>query len=78
MRRNDTFEKLEKIFKDVLGKNTNIALNTIPMELENWDSLNNLFLLTEIQKHFKITFSLKEIAEIKTIEDIVNLIEGKN
>ena len=45
--------------------------------LENWDSLGHLKLLSEIENKFKIKFSNKEIPEITDEKKILSLLINK-
>lgn len=42
-----------------------------------WDSLNNLMLLTEIEKQYTIKFTASEITKINSIKDIETILKGK-
>ena len=41
-----------------------------PENLESWDSFNGLVLLDELENSFNVKFSLEEIIDVKTVEDI--------
>ena len=57
----------------------------IPKEITNleygnfksWDSLAHLNLLLTIEKKFKIKFTLKEMYELRSVKEIIKLIEKK-
>ena len=42
-----------------------------------WDSLNHLMLLTEVEKEFKFKFKASEITKIKSIRNIENILKEK-
>ena len=42
-----------------------------------WDSLNNLMLLTEIEKDYKTKFTASEITKIKSLRDIETILKAK-
>jgi acyl carrier protein len=70
--------KINQIIKlvmeiDVSSMNSSTKLNTI----SEWDSFNNLMLISKLQDEFKIEFTAVEIEEAQTIEAIFNLIEKK-
>lgn len=75
-------KKVLSCFKKVF-KNFKIPkdINKIKMEnIKQWDSLGHINLLLEIEKKFKIKFSMKEISELKNMKKIVatlNKIEKK-
>ena len=42
-----------------------------------WDSLNNLTLLTDIEKELKVKFSARDITNIKSLKDIEIILKAK-
>ena len=64
-------QKLYEIISNVM----NISIDMLndqsgPKNIKNWDSFNGLVLVDEIENKFNVKFSLEEIIDIKTIEDI--------
>ncbi len=41
-----------------------------PENIESWDSFNGLVLIDELESSFDVKFSLEEIMDVKTVEDI--------
>jgi len=71
--------KLETIFIRVFKKeNLKITPATSAENINNWDSLNHVLLLNEIEKEFNIQFELEELLNFKTVEDILKSIASKN
>lgn len=69
-------EKLNSIIAKVLGiKETEIKDETSPADVENWDSFNNLVLVSEIEKEFKIKLTMDEVASIKSVKDIKEILK---
>jgi acyl carrier protein len=69
---------LQEIFAeifDVDGKN--ITRATSAKDVENWDSVAHVMLLTSIEKKFAIRFTSHEIATFKSIGDLIDTIERK-
>ena len=68
----------EEIFRDIL-KNENIALTpaTTAKDVEGWDSLTNMRLITAIEKHYNIRFGLREILKFKHVGDLCASIQAK-
>ena len=63
---------IKKRFK-VKKKNTLLSMNN----LENWDSLGHLKLLSEVEQQFKIKFSNKQIPVITDEKKILSLLINK-
>ena len=69
MKKDIVKKKLIKIIKErfKVKKKRLLSMNN----LENWDSLGHLKLLSEIEKKFKIKFSNKEIPVITDEKNII-------
>lgn len=46
-------------------------------DVENWDSLNHVYLIVEIEKAFGIKFTLAEVQSLKNVGGLVRLIADK-
>ena len=71
-------KELDTIFRDIL-KNDNITLNreTTAKDVDGWDSLTNMRLITAIEKHYDIRFGLSEILKFKNVGDLCASIQAK-
>ena len=62
---------LFKIFAKVFGLMDNsINMSTSQENLENWDSLNHILLIVEIEKKFDIKFKVGKIGELNSVKKI--------
>ena len=71
----DTTELLEilnGIFRKVL-KRDDITLT----DVDGWDSLTNMVLITEIENKFGVRFSFREIVKLKNVGDLCHTIKNK-
>jgi acyl carrier protein len=70
--------ELELIFREVL-KRDNITLtnNTTAQDVEGWDSLTNMQLISKIEKRFNVRFTFRDIMKLKNVGDICNAILTK-
>ena len=60
----------------VLGVNPiTIANSTKPEDIDSWDSFNGLVLVTELEKNFKVKFSLEEVVSVKNVGDIKKILK---
>lgn len=71
-------DTLKNIFAAVLG----VPLSSItpalsPENCSEWDSLNAIILITEIEKAFNITFTYDEAMAVKNFGEAVELIGSK-
>ena len=78
METEEILRELDTIFRDIL-KNENIALTpaTTAKDVEGWDSLTNMRLITAIEKHYNIRFGLREILKFKHEGDLCASIQAK-
>ncbi|MBQ9312824.1 MAG: acyl carrier protein [Bacteroidales bacterium] len=79
MERQDIFEKLNVIFKEVLDLEESPILTDASSsnDFEEWDSLAQIQLIVAIEKEFNIKFTAKEIMLWKTVGEMVNSIQPK-
>ena len=50
---------------------------TCAKDIADWDSLAQIILLSEIQKRFKISFTVQEIAKLQNVGEMADLIIEK-
>ena len=71
-------EELIKIMAKNLNLNeSDINEGTLREDISEWDSMNHLILMTKIEKHFNVKFTTHEINSIKSVNDVIMLIENK-
>ena len=63
-----------KIFKN---KKLRIKFNSSAKNIKNWDSLAHINIILNIERMFKIKFKVSEIAELKNVGEMVDLILKK-
>lgn len=70
-------EKLSEIFREVLADDTlELALESSPDDIEDWDSLSQVLIVEQVEKEFGIKLELDEVFKIRTFGDFVKMIEG--
>ena len=69
-------EKVIEIVKDVL-ETDDIYLNTSQENCENWNSLRQLNLVSELEDEFDVEFEPEEIAEMKSVERVLEILQSK-
>ena len=78
MERKEVFNKMEKIFSEVLDLDS-VTLQdcTSSEDVEGWDSLAHVQLISKIQSVFGIKFSAKEMIGWDNVGEIVDSIMQK-
>lgn len=54
-----------------------ISSSSSPETLETWDSVQHLNLVLAVEEKFHLQLSPEEIEEMKTVGDVVKVVEGK-
>ena len=62
--------KFLKILKKIVGNNINLSMNTEINKIKNWDSLNNVRIVLELNKLVKKKIKFNDFEEIKKISDL--------
>ena len=74
MTRNEVFSGIQDIFRDIFDVDDLVINNTTNSdEIEDWDSLNHINLVSAIEKEFKIKFALGELMTLKDVGAMVDL-----
>ncbi|GAG22442.1 unnamed protein product [marine sediment metagenome] len=78
MQKEEIIKAAQDVFIDVL-EDDDIVLNysTTADDIEDWDSLNNILLIVEIEKKFKLKFKLEEIHSFKNVGEMCDYIFNK-
>ncbi len=71
-------EQLQPIFQDILDQpDLVITRQSDAANVEDWDSLAHVNIVTAIERRFKVRFALGELQELKNVGDMVDLIKAK-
>lgn len=78
MNRNEIVEKLTNVFHEVFNDNGIILRDEMTAaDVENWDSLTHMLMITKVEEVFGIKFKLKELNKLKMVGDLISTIESK-
>ena len=78
MTKNEIIEKLTAIFHEVFNDNNIVLCDDMTAnDVENWDSLTHMLMITKVEEVFGIKFKLKELNKLKQVGDIVSLLAEK-
>ncbi len=74
----DILQKLQPIFCDVMD-NPKLVINreSNGHNVDGWDSLAHINLVSAIESEFKIRFALGELQELKNVGDMIDMMERK-
>lgn len=68
------FEKLNEIFSDVFDEDITVTAQTTASDIEDWDSLTHITLISEVEDAFGIKFAMKDVLGMKNVGDMVEII----
>ena len=78
MTREKVFNGVQDIFRDIFDEDDLMISDTTSSdEIEDWDSLNHINLVSAIEKEFEIRFSLGELMTLKDVGAMVDLMLEK-
>lgn len=78
MEKTTIIEKLTAIFHEIFNDNSIILRDDMTAsDVENWDSLTHMLMITKVEEEFGIKFKLKELNKLKMVGDLVSIIETK-
>ena len=70
--------ELKSVFQKVLEENDIIITREMTaQDIEKWDSLRHIQLISEVEKTFRIKFKLREVLSMKNVGDLIDLIHAK-
>jgi acyl carrier protein len=74
----EVLNKLNEIFRDLFDL-PDLELNPemSAADIDEWDSVNHVMLVVEIERQFKIKFHTAEVEEMKNVGDLLKLILDK-
>ncbi|MDC1253003.1 acyl carrier protein [Amylibacter sp.] len=78
MNRDKVFYVVQSIFRDIFDEEELIINDsTNSDDIEDWDSLNHINLVSSIEREFKIKFALGELLELKDVGAMIELMLKK-
>ena len=73
-----TLANLQDVFRDVFEDDQlEVARETTAADVDGWDSLKHVALVVNVEKAFKVRFTSAEVAGLKDVGELVDLIEAK-
>ncbi len=74
----ETIQTLNEVFRQVFDDDgIVISRETTANDIEEWDSLSHVNLIVAVEARFKVKFVLRELQTLKSVGDLIDLIESK-
>lgn len=78
MTEREILDDLQQIIGHVLDKSDLcIDGNTTASDVDGWNSLTNMQIISDTESYFKIKFKLREIIKLKNVGDFCKIIQDK-
>ncbi len=78
MTRDEILTKTAGILRDIFDDETLVITDeTAAKDIEEWDSLEQINILTAMQRVFGVKFSVAEVEELKNVGEMVDLVAAK-
>lgn len=76
MSREEILQKVNEIFWDVFDDESIIVTEeTTAEDIEDWDSLTHITLITEIENEFDFKFGMKDVLGMENVGEMLDIIE---
>ena len=78
MERKEIISRVLKVFRDVFDDDS-IVINdeTTSKDIEGWESLTHISLISSIEDEFSIKFNTKEVINMQNVGDMIDCIMEK-
>lgn len=78
MEKTEIVKKLTAIFREVFNDSTLVLGDSMTAnEVENWDSLSHMMMVTKVEEDFGVKFKLKELNKLKSVGDMILILEAR-
>jgi acyl carrier protein len=68
-------KNLLKILKKIFKNSKNLSVNSKSKDIQNWDSMNHIMMIMEVNKYYKIKIKLEDSVKIDSIKKLIKTIE---
>ena len=74
----DVMLRLTKIFRSVFDdKRIVISRRTVSDDIDDWDSLEHINLISAVENEFKMKFKMKEVSGMKNVGEMIDIISER-
>ena len=75
MSREEIYERLNEVFRDVFGDSSlSVNENTTSADIEDWDSLEHINLIAAVENEFGLRFKMREVSGMKNVGEMLAII----
>lgn len=74
----EIFERLDRVFQDVFDDDTiHVTPKTTADDIEDWDSLEHITLISAVEREFRMKFKMGEISSMKNVGETASIIAAR-
>ena len=78
MNNNEILPRLNEVFRDVFGDSSlSVNENTTSSDIEDWDSLMHITLISAVENEFGMRFTMGEVSTMKNVGEMAGLIAAR-
>lgn len=78
MSKEEIMKKITELCRDVFDDDELVVTDsTSQKDIEDWDSLTNVQLISEVEKEFKVKFTMEEFKKFTNIGELISLLLNK-
>ncbi len=72
------YDRLNRVFRDVFDDDSiRVGPKTTANDIEDWDSLEHITLISAVERAFKMKFRMSEISSMKNVGEMAQIIEKR-
>lgn len=74
----EIYARLDRVFQDVFDDDSiHVSANTTANDIEDWDSLEHITLISAVEREFRMKFKMGEISSMKNVGEMVSIIASR-
>lgn len=78
MTQEEIHQQLSGIFRDIFDNpSLEISAATTAHDVEDWDSITHINLISAVEKSFKVSFNVKDVKALQNVGDFLRLIASR-
>lgn len=74
----EIFARLNRVFQDVFDDDSiRVTPDTTAGDIEDWDSLEHITLISAVERAFRMKFKMGEISSMKNVGEMASIIQAR-
>lgn len=79
MDKQEIIKRLNEVFRDVFDDDSIvISERTTADDIEDWDSIEHINLISAVEREFKIRFTMGEVSGMKDVGEMIDIISQRS